>query len=54
MSTYQTSNQQLYASYHSKDSTDALRAHRLKTLGDRASLGNSEAKALVSKIERGK
>lgn len=45
------SNRELYISYHAKDSTDALKAHRLKTLRDRASRGDSEAYRYVRMIE---
>ena len=44
-------NKQLYVSYHDRDSTDALKAHRLKTLRDRACRGDSDAKRYVIKIE---
>lgn len=45
-------NKQLYAGYHERDITPELKAYRLKLLTDRASVGNSEAKELVAKIER--
>lgn len=44
-------NKQLYDSYCDKDSTDALKAHRLKTLRDRASVGNADAGRYVRMIE---
>lgn len=44
-------NKELYDSYHHKDSTDALKAHRLKTLRDRASRGDSEAYRYMRTIE---
>ena len=45
------SNRELYISYHAKDSTDALKAHRLKTLRDRANRGSDEAYRYVRMIE---
>lgn len=45
------SNKELYDSYHAKDSTEALKQHRLKTLRDRACRGDSDARRYVIKIE---
>ena len=45
------SNKELYDSYHAKDSTEALKAHRLQTLRDRANRGSDEAYRYVRMIE---
>jgi hypothetical protein len=46
------SNQELYDSYRAKDSTDALKAHRLKTLRDRANRGNKDAQRWLAMINK--
>lgn len=44
-------NKQLYDAYHEREITPELKAHRLKTLKDRADRGSAEACRYVRMIE---
>ena len=45
-------NKQLQGGYFNNSNTQALKDYFLKTLRDRASYGDSDAKRIVSQIER--